>query len=160
MAYRFRKTISGGRVNKNRIIGNMIFYIAISFLAALASFQIGIHIGNFFGYIGLFIVSTFLSYRFVERKLTFWKADDGFIHVKGGIFPYIIWMVGLVTRFSLEYFFIGTDFLTSMATKKTPSTSTIEITLIIDLILMIGVGALTGRNLQILAKLKTISAKI
>jgi hypothetical protein len=103
--------------------------------------------------------STYLSYRVVGRKLKFWRTEDGFIHVKGGIIPYVIWLGGIVARFGLEYFFIGPDFLTSMATQKAVSTSTIEITLIVDVILMIGVGALTGRNLQILAVLKKYSGR-
>lgn len=154
VAYRFRKISSGGRVNRNRIIGLTIFYIAISFLIAFGSFQIGISVQYLPVYIGLLAGSTYLSYRFVGKSLIFWKADDGFTHVKGGRLPYVVWIIGLVTRFVLGYVFIGPDFLTSSTTSKMLNTTSVETTLVVDMILMVGVGAMTGRNLQILARLK------
>ncbi|HYL65512.1 MAG TPA: hypothetical protein VET47_00140, partial [Candidatus Limnocylindrales bacterium] len=154
VVYRFRKISSGGKVNRNKIIGLTIFYIAISFLTVFSSFQIGISVQYLPVYIGLLTGSTYLSYRSVGKRLTFWKTDEGFTHVKGGTLPYVVWLVGLVARFVLEYLFIGPDFLTAVATQKSLSTTTVEITLLVDMILMIGVGALTGRNLQILTRLK------
>jgi hypothetical protein len=155
VVYRFRKVSSGGKVNRNRIIGLSVFYITISFLVALSSFQIGISVQYLPAYIGLLVGSTYLSFRFVNKSLTFWKTDEGFIHVKGGFLPYIVWIVGLLSRFVLEYVFIGPDFLTAVASQKPLNPITIEITLIVDMILMIGVGALTGRNLRILKRIKT-----
>lgn len=158
VVYRFRKISLGSRVDRNRILSLTLFYIAISFLVAFGSFQLGISVYFLLVYIGVLMSSTYLSYRFVGKSLTFWKAEDGSTRVKGGSLPYVVWVVGLVARFILGYMFIGPDFLTSITTKKILSTTIIETTLVIDLILMIGVGALTGRNLQILIRLKNFVA--
>jgi hypothetical protein len=147
---------SGGRVNRNRIIGYTVFYIAISFIVALGSFQIGISVYFLLVYVGILTASTYLSYRYVGKSLTFWKTDEGFTHVKGGNITYAVWIGGFVARFLLEYLFIGPDFLTTVAKQNTMSTTNIEITLLVDMILMTGVGAMTGRNLQILTRMKKL----
>ncbi|MGI0047884.1 MAG: hypothetical protein ACREBB_11990 [Nitrosotalea sp.] len=159
MIFRFRKIISGGRVNRNRIIGSTALYVGISFFTVFSSFQAGVSIEYLFVYFGLLAGSAYLSYRFVGKTLTLWKTDDGFIHVKGGIFPYLVWLVSLVARFVLGYLFLGSNFLNAYGTQKTLSASAVEITLIVDLIMMIGVGVLTGRNIQILSRLKNFQIR-
>jgi len=155
MVFRFRKIISGGPVNKNRIILSTVSYFAISVLAGFSSFQVGVSIWYVFVYTGMLVGATYLSHKFVGNTLILWKADDGKIHAKGGYIPYIIWLVGLVSRFILGYIFIGPDYLmTAYGTQKTLGTFAIQITLVVDLIMMLGVGALAGRNIQLISKLK------
>lgn len=153
--FRFRKIYSGGPVNKNRIIFSMISYFVISILTVSSSFQVGVSIWYVFAYAGVLIGSTYFSYRHVDKTVMVWKADDGKIHAKGGNIPYVIWLVGLVSRFVLGYVFLGPDYLiTTYGTQKNLSSFAVEITLVVDLIMMLGVGALTGRNLKLISKLK------
>ncbi|MDE1765058.1 MAG: hypothetical protein KGI27_02165 [Thaumarchaeota archaeon] len=158
MVFRFRKTISGGRVCRNRMIVSTVMLVSFSFLAVFGSFQAGVSTGYVFVYLGLLAGSAYLSNRFVGRSLVMWDADDGFVHVKGGIFPYVVWLAGFVTRFILGYLFLGANFPSFYGPKTTLSASDVEVTLIVDLIMMIGAGAVTGRNVRILAKLKNFQA--
>jgi len=155
LVFRFRKILSGGPVSKNRIILSTISYFAISMLAVFSSFQVGVSIWYVFAYAGVLIGATYLSHRHVDKTILVWKADDGKIHAKGGNVPYVIWLVGLVSRFVLGYVFIGPDYLiTTYGVQKNLSAFAVEITLVVDLIMMLGVGALAGRNLKLISKLK------
>jgi hypothetical protein len=155
LIFRFRKILSGGPVNKNRIILTTVSYFGISMLTVYSSFQVGVSVWYVFVYAGMLIGATCLSNRFVGNAIKIWKADDGKIHAKGGSIPYIIWIAGLVSRFTLGYVFIGPDyFMTTYGAQKTLDTFAVHITLVVDLIMMLGVGTLSGRNLQLISKLK------
>ena len=153
---RFRKRISGGIVNKNKIIGSMILYFAISTLTVFSSFQVGVSTWYLFAYVGMLTGSTYLSNKLVSKRITLWRTDDGLIHAKGGNISYIIWFGGLVLRFILGYVFIGSDYFLSMyGAQKIANPSALGFLIIVDLIMMLGVGVLTGRNMQIISKLKS-----
>ena len=155
LVFRFRKMLSGGPINKNRIILAMVSYFGISMLTVFSSFQVGVSVWYVFAYVGMLIGATYFSKRFVGDSIKVWKSDDGKIHAKGGSIPYVIWIAGLVSRFILGYIFIGPDyFITAYGFQKTLSMLAVEATLVVDLIMMLGVGALTGRNLQLMSKLK------
>ena len=155
LIFRFRRILAGGPVSKNRIIIVTASYFGISMLTVFSSFQVGVSTWYVFAYAGVLIGSTYLSNKFVGNTIKIWKAEDGKVHAKGGSIPYIIWIVGLVSRFALGYVFIGPDyFMTVYGTQKTLGTFAIQVTLVVDLIMMIGVGALSGRNIQLIHKLK------
>ena len=160
MVFRFRKIIAGGPVNKNRIILATISYFGISMFTVFSSFQVGVSAWYVFAYAGMLIGATYLAHRLVRDSIKIWKSDDGRIHAKGGNIPYVIWLVGLVSRFALGYVFIGPDyFMTAYGLQKTLSTLAVEITLIVDLIMMLGVGALAGRNINLISKLKNFNSE-
>lgn len=155
LVFRFRRILAGGPVSKNRIIITTVSYFGISMLTVFSSFQVGVSIWYVFAYVGVLIGSTYFSNKFVGNTIKLWKAEDGKIHAKGGSTPYVVWMVGLVSRFALGYVFIGPDyFMTAYGAQKTLDTFSIQITLVVDLIMMLGVGALSGRNIQLIYKLK------
>lgn len=160
MVFRFRKMLSGGPVNKNRIILATISYFGISMFTVFSSFQVGVSIWYVFAYAGALIGATYLSHKLVRDGIKIWKADDGKIHAKGGNIPYVIWIVGLVSRFTLGYVFLGPDyFMTAYGSQKILSTLAIEVTLVVDLIMMLGVGALFGRNINLMSKIKNFKTE-
>ena len=160
MVFRFRKMLSGGPVNKNRIILATISYCGISMFTVFSSFQVGVSIWYVFAYAGVLIGATYLSHKLVRDEIKIWKADDGKIHAKGGNIPYVIWIVGLVSRFALGYVFLGPDyFMTAYGSQKILSTLAIEVTLVVDLIMMLGVGALSGRNINLMSKIKNFKTE-
>src|SRR5574338_1236147 len=155
LIFRFRRILAGGPVSKNRIIVTTVSYFGISMLTVFSSFQVGVSIWYVFAYAGVLIGATYLSHKLVRDGIKIWKADDGKIHAKGGNIPYVIWIVGLVSRFTLGYVFLGPDyFMTAYGAQKILSTLAIEVTLVVDLIMMLGVGALAGRNINCISKIK------
>ena len=125
-----------------------------------SSFQVGVSIWYVFAYAGVLVGATYLSHRLVRDSIKIWRSDDGKIHARGGNIPYVIWIVGLVSRFVLGYVFIGPDyFMTAYGSQKTLSTLAIEVTLIVDLIMMLGVGTLAGRNINLISKIKNFKTE-
>jgi len=160
MVFRFRKMLSGGPVNKNRIILATLSYFGISIFTVFSSFQVGVSIWYVFAYAGALIGATYLSHKLVRDGIRIWKADDGKIHAKGCNIPYVIWIVGLVSRFTLGYVFLGPDyFMTAYGSQKILSTLAIEVTLVVDLIMMLGVGVLAGRNINLMSKIKNFKTE-
>ena len=160
MVFRFRKMLSGGPVNKNRIILATVSYFGISLITVFSSFHVGVSIWYIFAYAGMLIGATYLSHRLVRDSIKVWKSDDDKIRAKGGNIPYVIWLVGLVSRFALGYVFIGPDyFMTAYGSQKTLSTLAIDVTLVVDLIMMLGVGALAGRNINLISKIKNFKTE-
>lgn len=159
MIFRFRKIMSGGKVNKNKIISSIVLSIGFSFFAVFSSFQIGVPIDYLFVYMGLLAGSAYLTYRLIEKSIIIWKAGDGSAHAKGGFLSYLIWFAGLAARFVLGYLYLGSNFLSVYGTHKALSASAVEITLIIDMIMMVGIGTVTGRNIRILSSLKNFQTK-
>lgn len=160
MVFRFRKILSGGPVSKNRVILATVSYFGISIFTVFSSFQVGVSIWYVFGYAGMLVGATYFSHRLVRDGIKVWKSDDGKIHAKGGNVPYVIWIVGLVSRFALGYVFIGPDyFMTAYGSQKILSTLAIEVTLVVDLIMMLGVGALAGRNINLISKIKNFKTE-
>ena len=160
LIFRFRRILAGGPISKNRIILTTVSYFGISMLTVYGSFQVGVSVWYVFAYAGVLIGSTYFSNKFVGDTIKIWKAEDGKIHAKGGSIPYVIWIVGLVSRFALGYVFIGPDyFMTAYGTQKTLDTFAIYVTFVVDLIMMLGVGALSGRNIQLIHKLKNFKTE-
>ena len=160
LVFRFRRILAGGPVSKNRILVTTVSYFGISMLTVYGSFQVGVSFWYVFAYAGVLIGSTYFSNKLVGNTIKIWKAEDGKIHAKGGSIPYIIWIVGLVSRFALGYVFIGPDyFMTAYGTQKTLDAFAIQTTLVVDLIMMLGVGALSGRNIQLIHKLKNFKTE-
>ena len=155
LIFRFRRMLAGGPVSKNRIIITTVSYFGISMLTVYSSFQVGVSIWYVFAYAAVLIGSTYFSNKFVGNTIKIWTAENGKVHAKGGSISYIVWIVGLVSRFALGYVFIGPDyFMAAYGTQKTLDVFAIQITLVVDLIMMLGVGALSGRNIQLIHKLK------
>ena len=160
LIFRFRRILAGGPVSKNRIIIMTLSYFGISMLTIFSSFQVGVSIWYVFAYAGVLIGSMYLSNKSVGSTIKIWKAEDGKVHAKGGNIPYIVWIVGLVSRFTIGYVFIGPDyFMAVYGTQKTLDAFAIQITLVVDLIMVLGVGALSGRNIQLIHKLKNFKTE-
>ena len=156
--FRFRKRIAGGPVKKNRVIISLIFYFATSALAVFGSFQSGVSAWYLFVYGASLAGSAYISAKIVNNKITMWKSEDGTIHAKGGNTPYFVWIAGLVLRFALGYVFLGPDYLSLYATHSIPP-SQVWIIIVVDTIMMIGVGSLAARSIHVLSSLKNLETK-
>lgn len=156
---RFRRIVSGNKVSRTRVIGSSALAVVFSFLAVYSSFEVGISTNYLYAYAGLLVGSAYASHKIVKKSLKVWKADDGLVYVKGGAIPYLIWISSLATRFVLGYLFLGSAMLSSFGSQKILGGSALEATLAVDLIMMIGIGAVIGRNTQVLSKLKDFQSK-
>ena len=53
------------------------------------------------------IGATIVSHNLADRRIVFWRGSDGSIWYKGGIIIYLIYVIGLVARLSVDFIVIG-----------------------------------------------------
>jgi hypothetical protein len=104
----------------------------------------------------LFILAAVWSYRISDRRIAFWKTENGSIYSSGGIIIYLIYLAGLVARLAVDYLVIGPSAFTFGTTLSQGALIGATAT---DLIIMLGVGLLIGRNLRIYKRYTLIMSR-
>lgn len=153
--FRLRKRMAGGVVSQKRIILATAVYFAASSLAVFSSFQIGVSPWYLFAYAAVLAASAYVSKRAVKDKITVWAGEGGLIYARGGNMPFAVWIIGLVLRLGIEYAFIGPNFL-AISSTSIASPSAAHAIIIADVIMMTGVGSLTGRNIHLISKIRGV----
>lgn len=105
--------------------------------------------------VAILALAAIWSYRFADRRVAFWKAEDGSIFYKGGIIIYLIYIVGLIARLSVDFLVIGPSGFT-FSFNGTLSQNAIIGSIVTDLLLMFGIGLLIGRNLRVFKRYNRI----
>ena len=99
--------------------------------------------------------SAVASYRLADRRITFWRGADGSLFFKGGVGIYLVYLVGLIARLSIDYAVIGPSAF-SFAPGFTLTGTALQGTIATDLLLMFGVGLLIGRNIRTIMRYRRI----
>ena len=133
----------------------LIFYVAIGLLLSGLSFFEGVSFLFAAPYAALLIVTAAWSYKYADRRISFWNGGNGSIYFKGGVVLYLVYVVGFVARITIDVVYIGTNFLTTAPTQVLTSNA-LYATIATDLLLMFGLGLLIGRNLRILKRVSLI----
>lgn len=94
------------------------------------------------------------SYLYSDRRITFWKEGEA-LYFRGGVIIYVIYLVGLVARLSLDIVFLGPAAF-SFATATLTGTALYS-TMATDLLLILGVGLLLGRAVRLAKRYGKIS---
>ncbi|MDE1863317.1 MAG: hypothetical protein KGI33_10445 [Thaumarchaeota archaeon] len=147
--------MSGGRVSRGSLITTLSVYSVVSIVAMTSSIMLGVPEMVIPLYCATLLCSAFLTIRWVDKKIILWRGDDGLVWAKGGNLPYILWFGGFLSRIIMGYIFIGPDMISNMFTiHKSLGTAGLDALVISDVVLMVGVGALGGRNMLIMSRLK------
>ena len=96
-------------------------------------------------------VAAFGSYRYTDKRISFWKPSDGPLYFRGGIVIYLIYIVGLVTRLAIDVVFIGPS-LFSFASTIQLTGAALYGSMATDILLIFGVGLLMGRNVRVVRR--------
>ena len=152
---RIRRVVNGTRISVARTVAYSVYYILFSLLVLSGSFFIGIPAEYFVAYATLFIASMAVSYRLAAKRLVYWRLPDGSIFAKGGFGIYLVYLAGLVLRILIGYVFIGPNyFYFSHGAPLQLGPEAIAATIATDLLLVLGVSLLFGRNMQIMRKFR------
>jgi uncharacterized membrane protein len=119
---RLRRVVYGTKVSGARTIGYSIFYAVFGSFFTLSSFLLGIQPIYSLGYALIAAAAAFWSYRFADKRISFWRGEDGSVYYKGGIIIYLIYLVGLVARIAVDFLLIGPSAFTfSLNSSTTPN---------------------------------------
>jgi hypothetical protein len=156
---RFSRVIRGSKVSRGRTIAFAIYYLAFASLLIAVSIEAGGVSPDFLLlYLLVGAVGVYGSYAFSDRRIGFWKAADGSIWYKGAIIVYIIYIVGLIARITIDLVFIGPQAFSFAPTTTALSATAIDAGIVTDLLLALGSGLLTGRNIRVMKRYNLIVA--
>ena len=151
---RIYRNYTGVRVSPARTIGYTIFYFAFGAFFLLASFFEGVPSYYAIPDAILLLLGIYVLYKLADKRITFWKPSPELIYYKGGIVIYLIYVLGLIARLSIELVFIGPSAFTFSIT--TLSETSIFASTITDILLTFGIGLLVGRNVRVYQRYKLI----
>jgi len=145
----------GTRFSLGRTVLFAAVYVLLGAGFSGASFYEGVPVYLAPLYALIAAASAVASYRFADRRITFWRGADGSLYFKGGVGIYLIYLVGLVARLSIDYGVIGPTAF-SFAPGLTLTGTALLGTIATDLLLMFGVGLLIGRNIRTVMRYRRI----
>jgi hypothetical protein len=154
---RIFRNMRGVKVSEGRTIGYIIFYFAFGGFFISSSFFEGVSYFYAIPDVGMMMLAAYLSYKFADRRITFWKGSDGSIWYKGGVIIYLIYVIALIARLSVDFLVIGPSAF-SFSFNGTLSQTALLGTTITDLLLAFGIGLLVGRNVRVYRRYKLIMA--
>lgn len=155
---RIYRSYAGTRFSAGRTIGYAVFYVVLGSFFSILSFFEGVSLIFALPYALLLLGAAFFSYRFTDRRISFWSGGDGSVYFKGGVLLYVIYVVGLVARLSIEVIFFGSNFFAVAPGSTSLTPVEVEATIATDLLMMFGLGLLIGRNARVLARYRRIEA--
>jgi len=91
--------------------------------------------------------TAFWSYRYSDKRISFWKTGKG-LYFRGGVVVYLIYFAGFLTRLALDVVFIGPSMF-DFGSAVLLSGTALYASMATDLLLTSGVGLLIGRNLRV-----------
>jgi len=145
----------GTRFSMARTVVFALVYVALGVAFSAASFYQGVSVYLAPLYALVAAASALASYLFADRRIVFWRDPDGSVYFKGGVVIYVIYLVGLVARLSIDYAVIGPSAF-SFTPGLTLTGTALYGTIATDLLLMFGVGLLTGRNIRTVRRYRRI----
>jgi hypothetical protein len=145
----------GTRFSTGRTILFLFIYAAIGLIFSATSFYEGIPVLLAPVYVLVLAGAAVASYIYSDRRITFWRRPDGAIYFRGGVIIYLIYLVGLIIRLTIDYVVIGPDVFSYTPGLVLTGTALFA-TVATDLLLMFGVGLLLGRNFRVLKRYRRI----
>jgi hypothetical protein len=152
---RVYRSYKGTRFSMGRTIGFVVVYVAIGAVFSTLSFFEGVSLLFAAPYVAVLIAALIFSYRFTDRRISFWKGGDGSVYFKGGVVLYIIYIVGLIARLSIDVAVFGNNLFVVNPSVVLTGTD-LYATIGTDLLLMFGLGLLIGRNARVFKRYQMI----
>ncbi len=164
---RFKSVRQVQKINKRKVIIHSVIQFVLTLLLLFSSFFIiGVPIGFIVPYGALFIVVLYLSNKYADKTLRFYKNKEGLIFVDLGWFSnfsyilatvtrLIITSLGMIIRFEIpEKIGIEPGFTFSLFGETLAMF--IVVTIIFDFLLIYGKAALAGMHKRMLTHYKMI----
>jgi hypothetical protein len=130
-------------------------YIALGALFSGLSFLAGVSYLLAVPELILAATAAFWSYKYTDRRISFWKKDNGSLYFRGGIAIYLIYLVGFIARLSIDVAFIGPSMFNFTSSLQLSGVALYG-SMVTDLVLVLGSGLLIGRYLRVSRRYRAI----
>ncbi len=158
---RLSVVVRGSKVSRGRSIAFAIYYLAFaSGLIAISIVSGGVSPYFLAVYAAVGALGVYGAYVLSNSRIGFWKGADGSIYFRGAIIVYVFYVVALILRIVIDLAFIGPQAFTftSGTTTTQLSSAAVDAGIAADVLLSLGAGLLTGRNIRILKRYALIRA--
>ena len=134
-----------------------VVYVTLGIVFSALSFFQGVSILVAVPEVALVLAAGFWSYKYTDKRISFWKSKNGSLYFRGGIGVYLIYLVGFLTRLAISATFIGTSMFDfgSLVQLNGPA---LYASMASDLLLTLGVGLLIGRNIRVTERYQRIQS--
>jgi len=95
------------------------------------------------------------SYRYSDRRISFWKTTNGSLFFRGGVVVYLIYLGGFLTRLLIDVAFVGPSMF-DLGSVVQLSGVALYASMASDLLLASGIGLLIGRNVRVVRRFQGI----
>jgi len=92
-----------------------------------------------------------VSYRYTDRRVSFWRTESGDLYFRGGVVIYVIYLVALIIRLALDVALVGPAAF-SFGMSVSLSGAALYATMVTDILLTFGVGLLIGRGVRVVRR--------
>jgi NADH:ubiquinone oxidoreductase subunit 6 (subunit J) len=152
---RLSRVIHGSRVSTARTVLYSAYYLGFAgILIAVSVFSGGVSAVDVALYLLVGAVGLYGSYSFSSSRIGFWKGGDGAIYYRGALAVYLVYVAALISRIAIDLAFIGPQAFAF--TTGTPSVAlsptAVGAGVVADVLLALGAGLLTGRNLRVMKR--------
>jgi hypothetical protein len=138
----------GTRFSLPRTIIFGCIYVLIGIFFSALSFVDGVSYLLVAAEIIVASAAAYWSYKYSDKRISFWKTSDGSLYFRGGIIIYLIYIAGLVARLSIDVAFIGPGMFAFASGMKLGGPALYG-SMTTDMILIFGVGLLIGRSVRV-----------
>ena len=141
----------------NKMLVSLLVYLILSGLTTFSCIRLGVSALVILVYAITLVGSAFLSIRLVKNKVVLWRTAEGLVFARGGNISYMIWFGGFVLRIIIGFAFLGPGLFFSLyGAQKTIDATDLWSLILSDVVMMVGVGALTGRTFHVMSRLKNM----
>jgi hypothetical protein len=155
VAYRTFANYRGVVFSLPRTVGYACVYVALGVLFSALSYFQGVSYLLAVPEVLLAVVAAFWSYKYTDRRISFWRAPGGSLFFRGGVVIYVIYLAGFIARLSIDVAF-GASSIFSFASGVQLSGAALYGSMATDLLLILGVGLLIGRNIRVIRRYRRI----
>ena len=138
----------GTMFSMTRTVAYAGIYVTLGVAFSILSFFEGVSYLMVAPEIAIVAAAAYLSYRYSDGRISFWKGDEGSLFFKGGIGVYLIYLVGFLTRLAIDVAFVGPSMF-DFASIIQLTGAALYASMASDLLLTLGVGLLIGRNVRV-----------
>ena len=140
----------------SRTVGYTCVYVGLGIIFTAMSFLSGVSHLLVIPELMVAALSIYWSYEYSESRISFWKTEDGSLYFRGGIAIYLIYLVGIIARFSIDALLIGPTMFGY--TGRILNGSALYGSMATDLLVVLGVGLLIGRSIRVERRYRKIQS--
>jgi len=151
ITWRTLANYKGTKFSLVRTITYFGVYITLGVAFSALSFLEGVPYWVAIPAIIIVTASALWCYSYSDRRISFWRTNNGSLYFRGGVLMYVIYLAGFIARLAIDVAFIGPSMFDFTSIIQL-SGSALYASIATDLLLTFGLGLLIGRSIRVMKR--------